>query len=185
MYGVYMKDPPPRNNYNGRGLVSMAKIVDGTSKTVMAGEAWFDAERVGRTGSNGYPTEEPAQGTRKDHWMIGSESIGAVSPGDPTEALGSTGVPPNWHKSPGAMAHCDRFGGAAPPPSSGEDMGTGSHIVGPADCDGVQLSFSSDHTSIVQVVMCDGSVQTIEEDIDLDVFERMGTRSDKYVILGN
>jgi prepilin-type N-terminal cleavage/methylation domain-containing protein len=182
MYGVYLKDPPPKNNYNGRSLVSMARIIDGTSKTVMAGEAWFDVDRVSRTQSDGYPTPESPQGTRKDHWMIGSDSIGAASPGDPSEALGSTGVPPNWHKSVGAMAHCDRFGGAGS--STGDDIGTSSHIVGPEDCDGVQLSFSSDHPGITQVVMCDGSVQTIEEDINLDVWERMGTRSEKYVILG-
>jgi prepilin-type N-terminal cleavage/methylation domain-containing protein len=184
MFGVYMKEPPPKNNYNGRSLISFAKIVDGTSKTVMAGEAWFDAERVGRVGADGFPAPESPQGSRKDHWMIGSDSIGAASPGDPSEALGSTGVPPNWHKNAAAMAHCDRFGSAAPPPS-GETTGTGSHIVGPVDCDGVQLSFSSDHPGIAQVIMCDASVQSIEEDINLDVWERMGTRAEKYVILGN
>jgi hypothetical protein len=57
------------------------------------------------------------------------------------------------------------------------------HVVGPIDCDGAQLSFSSDHPSVTQVVMCDGSIQVIEEDIDLDIWEQMGTRSNKFRML--
>jgi prepilin-type N-terminal cleavage/methylation domain-containing protein len=182
MYGVYMKDPPPKNNFNGRSLVSIAKIEDGTSKTVMAGEAWFDVELVGQTLSDGYPKAENAQGTRKDHWMIGSDSVSDATPGDPSEALGSTGVPPNWHKDRNAMQHCIELSSGG---MSASMASSSMHIVGPSDCFGVQLSFPSDHPGITQIVMCDGSVQQVEEDVNLDIWEQMGTRSNKYVILGN
>ena len=33
---------------------------------------------------------------------------------------------------------------------------------------------------MTQVVMCDGSVQTIQEDIDIEIWNHMGTRSDKF-----
>jgi prepilin-type N-terminal cleavage/methylation domain-containing protein len=188
MYGVYLREPsanykPPILNY-GRSLVSMKKVTDGTSKTVAVGEAWFDVYRVGATGSDGYPLPEPNTGTRKDHWMVGSEGLsggqnGTAVPGDPSEAMGSTGVPPNLHRVPEAFANCvpGPHGGA--PPTGG----SGSHIVGPIDCEGLQLSFSSEHPGITQVVMCDGAIQVIEENIDLDVWEDMGTRADQFVQL--
>jgi hypothetical protein len=34
---------------------------------------------------------------------------------------------------------------------------------------------------MTQVLMCDGSVQAVEEEIDVDVWSHMGTRSDKFV----
>jgi prepilin-type N-terminal cleavage/methylation domain-containing protein len=178
MFGVYVRDPPPPPApAYGKSLVSMKKITDGTSKTVMAGEAWFDVERVSKLHTDGYPRPEPNTGTRKDHWMIGSASIGDSAVGDPSEALGSTGVPPNMHKDLVALTHCDEVGGGS------SEGGSGAHVIGPQDCDGLQLSFSSDHPGITQVVMCDGSVQVIQENINLDVWERMGTRNEKYVVL--
>jgi hypothetical protein len=57
------------------------------------------------------------------------------------------------------------------------------HVIGPVDCFGVQLSFSSEHPGITQVILCDGSVTAIDEDINLDVWEAMGTRSEKFRIL--
>ena len=60
--------------------------------------------------------------------------------------MGSTGVPLNLHKQP-ALFNC-----------SGSASGNA--------CQALQLSFSSEHPGIVQVVMSDGSVQTIQEDID-------------------
>jgi hypothetical protein len=129
--------------------------------------------------ADGYTKPEPQQGTRKDHWYIGSDSLSTNDIGDPSEALGSTGVPPNMHLNHAVVALCESLGtGAA---TSGADVGTGSHVVGADDCDGLQLSFSSDHTGIVQVVMCDGSVQTIQDDIDSNLWQDMGTRSEKFL----
>jgi hypothetical protein len=44
----------------------------------------------------------------------------------------------------------------------------------------LQLSFSSEHPGIVQVAMCDGSVQQVEDGIDEFVWSKMGTRSEKF-----
>lgn len=74
-----------------------------------------------------------------------------------TEALGSSGVPPNLHKQP-AQFNC-----LGPP----RDYA----------CQALQLSFSSEHPGVVQVVLCDGSVQTVDEGIDVAVWSKMGTRS--------
>ena len=54
------------------------------------------------------------------------------------------------------------------------------HILGCLDCDGLQVSFSSDHPGITQVVMCDGSVQAVEEHIDETIWSEMGSRSEKF-----
>jgi prepilin-type N-terminal cleavage/methylation domain-containing protein len=188
MFGVYVRDgvpgykTPPPTKFHGSSLISIKKIEDGTSKTVAMGEAWFDVGRQSATDSDGYPIAEPNAGKRKDHWIIGSESIsggnaGTATPGDPSEALGSTGVPPNLHKDPAAQANC---GGST---GSSRMAASSMHVVGPIDCEGMQLSFSSEHPGIVQVGMCDGSVQTVQEDIDLDIYEQMGTRSRKFVQL--
>jgi hypothetical protein len=120
--------------------------------------------------------------------MVGSEGIaGGKSktgvPADPSEAMGSTGVPPNLHKDPAAFEGCSAPSGASPPPPAGMAAASSMHVVGPIDCEGLQLSFSSEHPGIVQVGMCDGSVNVIQEDIDLDIWEQMGTRSNKYVML--
>jgi prepilin-type N-terminal cleavage/methylation domain-containing protein len=203
MYGVFTRagtpgytepDTVPKQpgiQTYGTALVSMRKIEDGTSKTVAFGEAWFDVGRVAHDpDGDGYPNPENDIGTRKDHWMIGSEhAAGGPSktgaPGDPTEAMGSTGVPPNLHKDAAAFEKCVPgvgFAGAGAPPKAMASAAS-MHIVGPIDCEGIQLSFSSEHPGITQVGLADGSVQTIQEDIDLDIWEQMGTRAAKYVML--
>ena len=84
------------------------------------------------------------------------------------------------HLNHAVVALCESLAsGAAPESDAG--VGTGSHVVGALDCDGLQLSFSSDHPGIVQVVLCDGSVQTIQDDIDSNLWQDMGTRSEKFL----
>jgi type II secretory pathway pseudopilin PulG len=173
MYGVKVKDPSTKF---GTGTVSMAKITDGTSKTIAVGEAVSDLERISRFMPDGYLRPEPQSGTRKDHWYVGSDSFSTSSFGDPSEGLGSTGVPMNLHKDHAILESCDQTSGAG----SGSDLGSGTHTVGALDCEGLQLSFSSDHTGIVQVVMCDGSVQAVQEDIEPNLWQDMGTRGDKF-----
>ena len=90
MWGLTIGSPK-----DATGLVSYRKIEDGLSKTIAVGEAVTDFQKVlelslGR--SNGYPGPEPAAGNRKDHWYIGSDGIDGPGIGDPSEALGSTGV---------------------------------------------------------------------------------------------
>jgi prepilin-type N-terminal cleavage/methylation domain-containing protein len=183
MYGVQVNPPPPPKKNYGKGLVSIAKITDGTSKTIAVGEAWVDIERINRFIPPGYTRPEPQHGTRKDHWYVGSDSWSTSSLGDPSEALGSTGVPPNMHKIPAVFDDCDDLTSSGAAAAATDDLATGSHVVGPLDCKGLQLSFSSEHPGIVQVVMCDGSVQQVDENIDEPVWQDMGTRSDKFPFL--
>jgi hypothetical protein len=143
--------------------ISFRQVEDGTSKTIAVGEAVpdFEALQSGPVDSNGYPKAEPAGGTIKDHWYVGSDDVDTGSGSDVAEALGSTGVPPNLHKQ-GGIYSC---------------VGKG---VSDAGCQALQLSFSSEHPGIVQVVMCDGSVKQVDNGIDSDIWSKMGTRSDKF-----
>jgi hypothetical protein len=141
--------------------IGLKMIADGTSNTVAVGEAVSDTKAIENSpGKNGYSAVEPIVGNRKDHWYVGSDSIDGPSVADLSEAIGSTGVPPNLHKQPGQY-HCN---------GKAQDY----------YCQALQLSISSEHAGIVQVVMCDGSVQTIQEDLDSEVWSKLGTRSSEY-----
>ncbi|HMO83977.1 MAG TPA: DUF1559 domain-containing protein, partial [Lacipirellulaceae bacterium] len=93
-----------------------------------------------------------AFGDHKDHWYLGSDDIDVDK--DLSECLGSTGVPINLRR--GGVDPC--AGNPANP-----------------DCQALQLSFSSAHPGTVNVVLCDGSVQTIHEGIDAQVWSDYGT----------
>lgn len=165
LYGVKVNQPAPDL---GKRPVSIRHIVDGTSKTIAVGEAVTDygwIQQLAGESGDGYPPLEPQHGNRKDHWYIGSDSIDGPGIGDPSEALGSTGVPPNLHKQRAIVETC--YGAGA------------RHVVG-QDCEGLQLSFSSDHPGIVQVVMCDGSVHPVQESISDIIWSQMGTRSEQF-----
>jgi prepilin-type N-terminal cleavage/methylation domain-containing protein/prepilin-type processing-associated H-X9-DG protein len=70
---------------NDRNEISIAKVKDGTSNTLLIGEAAQDVEdSVAR---------EPAVGRQKEHWYIGSDDIDIEN--DCSEFMGSTGVPMN------------------------------------------------------------------------------------------
>lgn len=181
LYGVYVRDPPfaPLKTF-GKSTVTIAKITDGTSKTIIVGEAEPDVERITNFQADGYLKREVTTGSRKDHYYIGSDAFAnGTNIGDPTEAMGSTGVEPNLNKNPDAMSRCESPHAAAGAPQP-QDIANGTHVVGPLDCEGVQLSFSSEHPGLVQVVMCDGSVQAVNDTIDSLIWQDMGTRSDKF-----
>jgi prepilin-type N-terminal cleavage/methylation domain-containing protein len=129
--------------------IEFKKIRDGTSKTMLIGEALHDFVTVERRGRRA----ELPHGDRKDHWHLGSDDIDIYN--DPSEALGSTAVPPNLQ----LQLEC------TPENSRG------------ADCQALQLSFSSAHPGLVIVGMCDGSVRNVEESIDATVWRDMGTRA--------
>ena len=130
--------------------VSLRKVSDGTSKTLMVGEALHDTVAQYEVGTN----KEIASGDHKDHWYIGGDDPDIYN--DVSEGLGSTGVGVNLHKQfPGG---CDR-------------------IARYAGCQALQLSFSSAHPGVAQAVMCDGSVHAINDTIDPIAWSDMGTRS--------
>ena len=127
------------------GSAPIRKISDGTSHTLLVGEALpeYFVPAVG--------TLEPP-GT-KDHWYIGSSDIDTQRPPnvfgwDVSEFLGSTGAPINVRK--------------------GEP--------------GYELSFSSAHSGGTNVVLCDGSVHLIAEDIDPQTWSHLGQRADGQTI---
>jgi hypothetical protein len=143
LYGLSKDDPQP-------GL-PLRKILDGTSKTVLVGEALHDAVAQLEVGAK----REAAAGDHKDHWYIGSDDIDVTN--DSSEALGSTGVGLNLHRAFPEGCN-DRNGGHA-------------------GCMALQVGFSSAHPGVTQVVMADGSVHGITDDIEPPIWSEMGTRA--------
>ena len=141
-YGIDKDDPAAG--------VTLQKITDGTSKTMLVGEALHNVFLQSEMGTK----RESAAGDHKDHWYIGSDDVDVNN--DSSEGLGSTGVAPNLPR---------RF------PEGCRDR-TG----GLAGCMELQLSFSSAHPGTVQGVMVDGSVQSWEDGIDTAVWSNLGTR---------
>lgn len=138
--------------------VAIRQIEDGTSNTALVGEAWHDAETQEDIGQEG----EPIQGNRKDHWWGGSDDIDSdFAEGncrDPSEVLGSTGVPMNLQGRP-------------------EENQETCLVSGSKACQMLQLSFGSEHPGVVQMVFCDGHVETLSEDTDPQVWSDFGTRA--------
>ena len=131
--------------------LAFSEIRDGLSNTVLVGEAAHDVDEQSRLGKQA----EVLVGNKKDHWYIGSDSIDGAEV-DLSECLDSTGVPPSLHKQPDVY-NCSS-------PAS-------------AECQALQLSFSSHHPGVVQVVLCDGSVKQIQKGIDLTIWQAVGTRA--------
>jgi type II secretory pathway pseudopilin PulG len=146
----------------GYGRIPFRRILDGTSKTVIVGEALHDTETEEAEGAKG----EAKQGSRKDHWFGGSDDIdtahGTGNFSDLSEFLGSTGVGINLQGNP--VVDSSKNQSLCTSPSSPE-------------CQALQLSFGSSHPGIVQMVYVDGHVESIQVDIDPQVWSDMGTRA--------
>jgi prepilin-type processing-associated H-X9-DG protein len=141
--------------------IRLSKIIDGTSKTAMAGEAVHDWETQDAKGT----VREAQQGNRGDHWWGGSDDIDTAPFMDLSEMLGSTGVKINVSRDPTRnQAFCVN-------PDS-------------PDCQALQLSFGSAHPGITQMVFCDGHVEAVQEDIDDDVWSDYGTRASQVLSSG-
>lgn len=120
-----------------------AEFIDGLSHTVLIGEAKFSYKSHGPDlhGINQFI----------DHWHIGSVD---GYRNEASEAVGSTGVPPNHF--PKAF---------------------GSVLV-----DELELSLGSHHPNTVQVVFADAHVESVAETISLDVWHAMGTRQQGDIV---
>ena len=134
--------------------VTLKKIKDGLSKTVLIGEAAHDVREQERVGKN----QEHDEGDHKDHWYIGSDDIDTGAGSDASECLGVTSVPINLHLQ-GDEYHCGVQG------------------PGSSQCHALQLSFSSQHPGGTHIARCDGSADFALENIDPTVWEAMGTRA--------
>ena len=148
------------------GQIPLRKVTDGTAKTLMVGEVVHDFETVDQLGAKA----EDVRGGRKDHWHGGSDDIdtkiGGNSYSDISEFLGSTGVGINLQ---GTAAENQRI------------------CLGKEDspaCQALQLSFGSEHPGIVQAVFADGHIESIEEEIDAQVWSDYGTRAGQFYSTG-
>jgi prepilin-type N-terminal cleavage/methylation domain-containing protein len=140
--------------------IGIKHILDGTSNTVLVGEALPDIVAI-----TSLTTPETALGSVKDHWPLGGDDIdgtgGPEQGRDPSEGHGSTAVPINYQN-----------------PFLG---GNGCQGLSGADCQKYQLAFGSAHAAGAQVVNCDGSVAMINEGIDPKVWSDMGTRDSQVL----
>lgn len=136
--------------------IGMKHIIDGTSNTVIVGEALHDSAAVEKFGAQA----ESALGNIKDHWPLGSDDLdgtgGPEMARDPSEGLGSTAVPINYQNGFLAFERCQGMSGV--------------------DCQKMQLAFSSNHSGVVNILRADGSTATTEEGIDAIVWRDLGTR---------
>lgn len=140
--------------------VPLKRIEDGTSNTVMVGEALHDWKTVEETGS----TPESSAGNRKDHWWGGSDDIDTDPSSDLSEFLGSTGVPINLQETSDAHRQwCSA--------SNGDN----------AKCQSLQVGFGSEHSSATHMAFCDGHVELVKEDIDAKAWSDYGTRASQVL----
>ncbi|MBA4104640.1 MAG: hypothetical protein C0485_02700 [Pirellula sp.] len=138
--------------------IGIKNVIDGTSNTMLVGEAMHDSGAVDKRGASA----ESALGSYKDHWALGADDIdgtgGPPMASDLSEALGSTAVPINYQ---------NQF-------TIGEGCAT--QGITAADCQMIQLAFGSAHAGGTQVLRCDGSAELINEGIDVIVWRDMATR---------
>ncbi|MCC6493567.1 MAG: DUF1559 domain-containing protein [Pirellulales bacterium] len=142
----------------GKSEVAIKDILDGTSNTLLVGEAAHDTATVDRLGG----VKEHSFGNRKDHWYFGSDDIDTNESHDLSEAVGSTAVPMNFQDQVDAGTVC----AVAPAP----------------DCQKLQLAFGSVHPGGMNMVKCDGAAQYMSEDVDLVVWRDLGTRASQLYV---
>ena len=136
--------------------IGMKHIIDGSSNTMLVGETFHDYEAVEQSAGKA----ESGLGNRQDHWYFGSDDIDTGDGSDPSEGVGSTGVPMNQQNlGPNQCAA----------PSTPE-------------CRKLQLSFGSVHPGGMNAVNCDGSVAYINEDVDAVPWSALGTRDSQVTI---
>jgi prepilin-type N-terminal cleavage/methylation domain-containing protein/prepilin-type processing-associated H-X9-DG protein len=142
----------------GQSEVGLKHITDGSSNTLLVGEAAHDTAEVDRVGGT---QSESGLGNRKDHWYFGSDDVDTGPSYDLSEALGSTAVPINFQNQGGA-ALCT--------------------TVSSPECQKLQLSFGSLHPGGMNAVKCDGSVEFINESIDEIAWRDLGTRDSRLTV---
>ena len=145
---------------------SFSDVIDGTSNTIMIGEAVFDTTRHAQ-GSNGV-------NVGADHWYIGSGSMDIVETSDAdnpvddlSEFMGSTALPFNFYHLSRSRLNFDDLQGEA------------------QFRDHLAFSFNSWHSGNgVNFAMADGSSRYIAADIEEEVRLKLGQIADRQPIDG-
>lgn len=138
--------------------ITFASISDGTSNTVMIGEAESDPELA----SNASFRETGNTG-RKDHWAIGGDDMDNWEGTDWSEAGGSTAVAINY-------------------PRPAETIPSAVRIDGSLEWGAYEVSFGSNHSGGAQFSRADGSVTFLSDSIDPITFSDLGNRADGRVL---
>jgi prepilin-type N-terminal cleavage/methylation domain-containing protein len=145
----------------GLSEIAIKDIEDGTSNTLLIGDAVHDIEENDRLAFEAdmrASSPRTPNSNRKDHWYIGSDDIDITFGLDVSECMGSTGVPINYQAQFLGQRKCFNDNDSV-------------------DCHKIQLAFGSEHPGGMQGAKCDGSVDYIQEDIDAIVWRDMGTRA--------
>jgi type II secretory pathway pseudopilin PulG len=145
--------------------INIKDIGDGTSNTMLVGEAVHDA-----TAHNNATRRESPSGNKKDHWAMGSDDIDGWGPAseaqDLSECLGSTAILLNFQNSVFGSMPC-----STPP--------NGTNV----DCQRLQLAYGSVHPGGALFLRCDGSVDYIGEDIEQNSWSALATRDSQTTIV--
>jgi prepilin-type processing-associated H-X9-DG protein len=171
-YCVYYGDASlGRNNYDGLLIqdwtVSLKKVTDGTSKTVMIGERWYNCRA----------------------WMIGAFWKQPVDP--PPTSLSASNKPPVGPQPYTAWFACKNFSDKVPINHNlyqscyaAHDNATDRPSNLPASCkaSGVyfgcnDMPFASFHPGGVNFAYGDGSVRFMPDDISMTVYLALGSRN--------
>ncbi len=127
----------------GNSAIKIRDITDGTSHTMIVGEALPDITTTTLT-------KDTIFLRRKDHWAIGGDDADLRQGNDGSEHCGSTALPINADDMNGTV--------------------------------NVELSFGSAHKGGCHILMADGSVQFLTDDIMPDLWVALGTRAGGEVI---
>ncbi|MBU6275745.1 MAG: DUF1559 domain-containing protein [Planctomycetes bacterium] len=147
--------PHQRITFNGKsyGLTGtrIASVTDGTSSTILIGEAEPDLTAVPEMGV--VRENNAINFGRKDHWLYGGDDVDTTNQGDMSEHLGSTAVPINARKVPPGSAAFAAY----------------------------EFSFGSRHPGGATFGLTDGSVRYIADSIDAATYAALGSRGNGEV----
>ncbi len=141
-----------RNPAGSKGA-RIAEFLDGTSQTVLIGEATPDQLLGGTQETLGGSTRQ------KDHWVIASDDADQFQ--DFSEFMGSMAIPLSLSNQLRTSVGFDA-----------------SH----SQYDQYELCFRSNHPQLVQFVYADGSTSNLSTEMDPGVQNAIGTRKSKEII---
>lgn len=139
-------------SYGGLTGVNIGSVTDGTSNTILFGEAESDVRVVADMGI--VRENNASRMGRKDHWPFGGDDVDTSNMGDMSEHLGSTGVRMNLRPA----------------------------TVGTAEFAAYEFSFGSRHTGGANFGLADGSVRFIPESVDMTIYRALGSRNGGEVV---